>query len=212
MPFIDCYNVVVHQSLGLATMINVFQVERLTSGWNAPDIREAFIDTVYLDWAPCVHTTLGFDSIDTVSLSNPADFEVGFHIGMTGTHEDVVGPGLVAASIRFNRLLTNMRHGYKRISGLSEDAYTGNAFTGDFLVLLSQLATTLIGVWSKTTPAFDICGLRVVKRVLVPAGGGHGAYYRMPESEEEYVAYHPTSFYLDPYVSSQVSRKVRSGA
>jgi len=209
MAFTDAYQVRIHQTFGQLDLLNVVHVERVAAEIRANDVREAFIDDVLPSWKACVLDDISFTTIDCVSLADPEDFEVGFAINQTGNGSGLVGPGLVAASIRYNRTRRDVRHGYTRIGGIAEESYTGQQFIAGYITDLTTLGNKMISTWFKRTPDVSTCFLVVVKRVLEPATATHKEYYRLPETSGEYVAYRPASVFISPYVTSQVSRKLR---
>lgn len=207
MPFGDAYTVRVHQTYSSIDMLNVFQVEKLEAGFTAQDVREAFIDTIVPLWKPLVNNIVTITTMDVLSLSDPEDFEVGFPVGQGGTNAGDATAALLAFSIRYNRTRRDVRHGYTRISGLNDDDHNQNAIVASYKLVIEDLADALVGTWAKLTPAANVCVLHVVKRVFVPATSEHRAYYRLPETSGEYVSYHPNTYFINPAVTSQASRK-----
>lgn len=207
MAFSDAYQVLVHYNYIGVVGLNAFTVEKVDAGLTAQDVREAYIDSIVPLWREIVHDTCTITTMDVISLAEPTDFEFGFPVNISGDGTGAQLASHAAVSIRYNRTRRDVRHGYSRFFGIQEDSITGNNLNGGFITQVQALATALISTWNKDTPFAAVCNLHVVKRVFVPATEEHGAYYRLPQNSSEYISYRPTTFFINPFISSQVSRK-----
>lgn len=209
MAWEDAYRIVIHQLYGNTQVINAFTVERTAPTFAAANVRNAFKTSILPLWQDCVLQDLDFITMDTISLSDPTDFDVGHLLSVSGNGTGLPGPGFVAATLIWTRTRTDVRNGSMRIGGIAEESYNGDLFTAGYILDLAALAEAFVTPWVAADPLVPICALSVTKRVVVPATSTHGKYYRLPETEGEYVAYLPTSYQVKTGVSSQVSRKLR---
>lgn len=102
-----------------------------------------------------------------------------------------------------------MKNGQKRWVAGSETEMSGNDWITGFLVDLDVLAQAVIANWiDDAAPGVPVANFCIVQRVCKtapspPCVGG----YRLPEDQEEYISYFPTSYIVRDTIRSQVSRK-----
>lgn len=145
-------------------------------------------------------------SVEAQSLGDFADFYTRVLTGAVGGWtSDCLSP-FTAVNFTLRTASREVRPGSKRIGGLpdSTSLYTNGQVTeSEQLSNLEDIRLAMAGVITAAGAEYTPI---IIKRIFVPAGGDHGPYYRLPETDGELV-YFPVSVALvNPILTHQTSR------
>lgn len=203
MAIADIYECRVSGNIFLVPFNLVFHVVRANAGFGALEVTDACADTVLPDLLPVSTSDAIYQEISAYSLGDATDFWTRPLGSTAGTHTGDAFSPFATYSIRFNRMRTDMHHGYKRIPGVDEASVTDGVLTQGTVTLLQTAAASIVGNWEQAeNPGTNVCNYVVVKRVLVSEGK-----YRLPKTDGELITYQPTGYAILNAVTTQNSRK-----
>lgn len=211
MALADVYELRLSGTFDGRNNISVFHAQRTSGAHDADVVGQAFIDTVLSSIAAAQHTAFAYVNLEVKSLGDPLDFALFNVSAFTGS---VVGdplPGFNACAIQFFRTRTDMNHGFKRFSGLTEPDVSASTVQPAQITRMNTIGTNLVSAWDQTSPPLsDVANYVIVKRICDETDPvtGKCLQYRLPISDVELVLYIPTTFASLTKVRSQVSRKV----
>lgn len=208
MALSDFYEVIQTLTLQGVEMKNVFHVMKLSPGFTAVDIARAYNETVPPLAAPFMSDAVTMTSLEVRCLDNPLDFGT-FNVGVPGGDTNPLVSRFVAYGVRFNRLRSDMRHGYKRWPGVTELGIQNGAVTAGYITLLNALNDALVATWYSIIPVnpTNICQYVIIKRVFDETTNPGSPFYRLPINDSELVFYRPLTYQTAAAVTSQNSRK-----
>lgn len=162
-----------------------------------------FNQNILVDIVRVFHNSSVVHTLETLNLFNVAEFEE-LTIATTGTETGPSGPSFVAVGFRSNRVVRNIRRGYKRFGPVAEDIIAGNSYDPTKAGTIQDIDNALGEILQDTVGGWDFVPI-VVKRVKESDGAG-GFTYRLPlvETEAEWANATSWEFYA---VTTQNSRK-----
>lgn len=203
----DVYQIIVRQAYGSTKVDNVFYYNTVDSGGSAADLRDAFLTTM----APAIRqlqaSFFTWQSIDTMSLGNEADFEK-YPVTLAGLagSGDVL-PIFNAVGFTLNPVTRAVRPGSKRIAGLleavvTEGVITEPTFVANVEALRIKFDDVLVGSDASYQPVI------VKRKKTLIAGTVPPQYkYELPKAGDPLVLGLVKSATSNLKVTSQVSRK-----
>ena len=181
----------------------------------ASDLIDGFIIRVMLGTVsgglagPLFSELLTYNEIEVYNLDEPTAFELR-PINYEGDATFPASPSYVAVGYQTNKPRRDVRRGFKRLAGITEDGHTNNAVTTAQLPtwqLIGDDMASPLPTGALTGVVFSPC---VIKRVKYTNSKG-GISYRFPEPGELPVTYTITSYQVQPSITTQVSRKLGHG-
>ncbi len=209
MAFVDLYEVKDVQSFGTVEILNVWHVEKVSPGFTAATILEAYEDTILTPLLPMQNDGLTHTILEARSLSDPLDFSTRVPSPNVGTRVGQSLSNFEAIGLRLNRERTDMDSGQKRFQIGDEGDLNGNLWQAPILALAATLGAAMVSQWETVAaPGTPVCDYVIIKRICKtspspPCVGG----YRLPLSTDPLTLYRPLTFVVDTFVTSQVSRK-----
>jgi len=209
----DWYEVRHRQFFASREILNVYHALRSGPAFTAADVAQAFIDTILPLVEAIEGTTVSGLSLVVTNLGNATDFQ---EVDISTSQGTLVGQlyaPFVAPRIQFFRERTDMKHGWKRYTGATEDVLSGEAITISYQAALQALADAIIGDWEEASaPGVTVANFGIIARVCAEfSGAGVCLSYRLPENDAELEFYLPTSAQARTVVGSQNTRKAGVG-
>lgn len=207
MALVDMFELKFTQAYGsIQDVLNVFHFLRHGDTVLAEDIGDAFIAQIVPLINDLQTASLDNVSVEVQSLADPFNFHTQ---AVTGVG-DVAGdryPTFSAFQLKFPRLRSDMRHGFKRIAGPVETGINGEVLGAAFVATLQALGDRLVQPLVRVgAPGTTIASYVIIKRIPYVTSGGKNAY-RLPIDDTELAYYAPTSAIASELVTSQVSRR-----
>jgi hypothetical protein len=201
MALVDMWEVRVRQSYpGAGDIMNVFHMRALTPPGDAEDVCDKCIQ-FYIPVAKAMQS-LQLHYVDVVAMNLRDRFKVATvdastHVGQMGGE---YLPHFMAYSFITQRESNDVRHGYKRLAGVSEEAIVNGQPTALFRSLLTDMENELKGTWGGT---FE---WHIIKRIKYTPTGKTIPRWRLPQNDSELVSYKVLSA---PYhgITTQNTRK-----
>lgn len=138
------YQLLLHQTIGANTLLNNFwYTQTVGQDDKAVELSLAFDGVVMGLIAPVQHINISYIDIEVKAIFGAA-LEV--HKTPTIPAGQLVGavlPAFIAASIQLQRSSTELRSGWKRFSGVTEEVTQSPGFTPAYLTTVGNLATQL---------------------------------------------------------------------
>lgn len=187
--------------------LGVYHGLRVAGGFDATNVSQAFSDHTIPELTAFTHSDVAFNIITCTNLGDPTDFAI---LSLGG------GPGLAGGEgmpvhdcfkVQFLRQRTDMRHGWKRLVGMSEGAQASGVVLAPTVVLIDLWAAALLDSWEEAAaPGVDVANYVIVKRIKFVDPVDGKTKYRMPETDGELVTYQPVNHVIGA-VSTQNTRK-----
>lgn len=203
------YQLQVKQTLFGQSIENVFFYASQDENGSAEDLRAAFLSSMAIPMRALQSGQVSWQEIDTYSLGDLSDFEKFPQVvaGTAGNGDTL--PAHDAVSFTLNPATRIVRPGGKRIAGILEDVVQQGVFTepgyvGSIEAFRIKLDDALVGTEATYDPV-------IVKRIktAIPDTLPQKYKYELPKPGDTLVVGLVKSATVDPYVSSQVSRKRR---
>lgn len=213
MALVDWYELRHGQTLAGQQLLNVYHAQRLGGLITAFEIATAFIDWVLPFVLALESVNVAGTTLVVQNLGTPTDF-VEFNIAATvGTLTGEVEPTFVAPRAQFLRERTDMKHGWKRIPGVTELHVTTNSLSAAYITALQNYASQVVLPWeTAASPGVDVARFGVIARVCAEFDAlGVCISYRLPENDGELQFYLPDQGLARTTVGSQTTRKLGSG-
>ena len=191
------------------TALNVFHYRDLTGNVTSELLNDEFAVVMVPLIQAAMHNTVTLVQTETRNVFDPLDFHVKV-LSVTGSitgASSVLLPSWFAASMRMNRQRIDMRHGYKRFTGIVEGSVQGNAWniTEPQVTALVALAGQLNLPLDVDADVLDDAQPVVVKRIKYTTAAGKTAY-RLPQNQGEFAYFDVTTATLLP-PTTQDTRK-----
>lgn len=212
MALIDMYEILHNYTVGATNYLNVYQVERANAGELAGTINVGFLDQVL----PIVRLfqDTAVDNKNTVirNLGDSLDFGEFNLSPAPGLRTGVETADFLAGGVKFPRLRSDMKSGFKRYGPLNEGDTDGNNLVPATVTLLNNIGAACVADWTDPGDSHVICRFVIIKRIctITPPVGEPCPQYRLPETDGELLFYTPSQGVALSTVRSQVSRRVRA--
>lgn len=212
MAIIDIYNILHKHHIGTTQLLNVYQVERANSGEVAGGISDGFQNSILPTLRLFQDNQVINDSLEILNLGTPTDFGSFSLSAAAGLRAGVETSDFLAGQVKFPRLRSDMKAGFKRYGPINETDMNGNQLAAATVTLLDNIGAAIVGNWLSSIDSHIICNFIIVKRVCTtsPPEGTPCPQYRLPETDGELVFYQPTQGSGMSSVRSQVSRRTRA--
>jgi len=203
------YNIVHDMTNQSQNVLNVYQVERANAGETAGSISDGFQTSIL----PILRLfqTVGVvnNELRIFNLGDPLDFGTFTLSAAAGLRAIAQSPSFQAGEIKFPSINRDVRHGFKRFCGVSEDDVTAGVLVAAAITLLDNIGDAMIGNWLSSVDSHIICNFVIVKRICttVPPPGSPCPSYRLPEIGDTLTFYTPTNRITLTTARSQVSRR-----
>lgn len=151
----DLYQVILSQSIGNNTMQNVFWYVDMSSGTgSAIGVWNAFDSDIMPILAPRQHSNVNYDSLTVIPVFDDGLEYTAVPSTTAGTQVGTPLPAFMVASIRLARSSRELRSGWKRFSGITEDIVSSPGFTTTYMTGLQTLADALAGDIDNAGPTY----------------------------------------------------------
>jgi len=212
MALNDMYNILHKHTIAGTTLLNVYQVERANAGETAGAISDAFQNSILPTLRLWQHTSIVNNELVILNLGDALDFGSFPLSSAAGLKAGSVASDFNAGSVKFNRLRSDMKNGFKRFAGVTEGEIAVNDLTAPAVILLDNIGTVMVANWLASADSHIVCNFVIIKRVCTttPAEGDPCPQYRLPIIGDPLIFYTPTSGVGLASVRSQVSRRVRA--
>jgi len=208
----DLFEVLHKHSIGQTQLLNVYQVERANSGENAATVSDGFQNDILPVLRLFQDNQVVNDSLEIRNLGDALDFG-SFSLGSApGLRAGTETSDFMAGSVKFPRLRSDMKAGFKRYGPINEGDMDGNDLVAATITLLNNIGAALVADWTSSIDSHVICNFIIIKRVcdVVVPEGTPCPQYRLPKPPEVPVFYTPTQGLALATVRSQVSRRIRA--
>lgn len=209
---VDMYEVLHKHHIGQTQLLNVYHCERANSGELAGSISDAFQNSVLPTIRLFQDTAVVNDSLEIRNLDEATDFGSFSLTAALGLRAGTETSDFLAGQVKFPRLRSDMKAGFKRYGPINEADMTGNDLVVGTVTLLSNIGDALVDDWLATSDSHIVCNFVIIKRVcdVVVPEGDPCPQYRLPKTDEELTFYTPLQGIGMGTVRSQVSRRTRA--
>lgn len=191
-------------------ILNIYQAERANSGEDAQTVADSYANDILPVIRLLQPDSVANIDLDVKNLDNPTDFHVQSLSSAAGLRSGLELASFNAAEIRFPRLRTDMRNGFKRFVGLLETDVANQDIQAPALALIQDIADAIVADWTSSIDSHVVAHYVIIKRVctvIVPEGDPCPSY-RLPETDGELVFYQPIEGAALTSTRTQVSRRV----
>lgn len=204
------YDIVHDMTLRGQNVLNAYQVERANAGEGAGSISDAFQNSILPIVRLWQNDNVVNNEIRIRNLGDPLDFGTFTLAAAAGLRVGATSPSFVSGGIKFNRLRSDMKSGFKRFAGAEEGDYVEGVLSAAALVLLTNMGNAIIGNWLSSIDSHIVCNYVIIKRICTttPPPGDPCPSYRLPTPTDTLTFYTPSSFVNSTNIRSQVSRRV----
>lgn len=202
----DIYQVKDFQVMYGQEILNVYFYRDIDGLQDWELVSQGFVGEVLSNVKDIQHPSVTHTRLEVENLFDPTDFGTSSP-NIAGTLAGAVMAEFIAASYRFDRQRRDMRHGYKRVVGMTEELVSGTSFDQGnvnfpkFSALLSHFKNNL----SNSGVTGVNCEPVVIARVPYVTSGGKQSY-RLPLSQSE-LTYYPITSVTLLGVTTQNTRK-----
>src|SRR5262245_22332870 len=188
MPLNEYWEVRIRQAyVGAGDIMNVFHLKSTNPSVDEDDVADAAIATG-VPLAKAVQSTQ-LHYIDVVAQNLSEHFKVATvdasaHVGSVGGE---YLPVWVAWEFISERTTNDIRHGYKRWAGVSEDSITNSIPSAITKTALDALAAAMAGSWAG---GYE---WHIIKRIKYTPPGKSTPRWRLPQPDAELVPSHITN-------------------
>jgi len=212
MALADMFEILHKHHIGSTNLLNVYHCLRANPGEQAADISNGFQFSVMPSLRLFQDTQVVNDSLEIRNLDDPLDFGSFILVADPGLRVGTETSDFLAGQVKFPRLRSDMKAGFKRYGPINEADMSGNDLVAGTITLLDNIGAALVGNWLSAIDAHQIANFVIIKRVCTttPAPGDPCPQYRLPETDGELVFYQPAQGVGMSTVRSQVSRRTRA--
>lgn len=212
MALIDMYEVLHKHHIGTTQLLNVYQALRANSGETAGSVSDAFQNDILPVIRLFQDSQVINDSLEIRNLDDPTDFGSFSLSAALGLRGGIETSDFLAGSVKFPRLRSDMKAGFKRYGPINEADMDGNDMLAATVTLLSNIGAALVADWKSSIDAHVVANFVIIKRICdtTPPPGDPCPQYRLPETDLELVFYQPAQGIGMTTVRSQVSRRIRA--
>lgn len=191
-------------------VLNVYHAERASTAFDAGDVALAFFDSVLVHVRALQSAQINHTRILCQNLGDPLDFDELALTGQVGgipVTSDML-PFFVAPRVQFLRDRTDMRHGWKRIVGITEEHINNNNVGGSYGGFLTTYGQAVVDPWElASNPGVTVAQFGVILRICAEFdAAGVCLNYRLPENDAELQFYKPQQFIARATVGHQTTR------
>lgn len=212
MALIDMYEILHKHHIGTTQLLNVYHCVRANSGEVAGSISDGWQNTLITIIRTFQDTAVVNDSIEVRNLGDPTDFGSFSLTGALGLRIGLETSDFLCGQVKFPRLRSDMKAGFKRYGPINENDMTGNTLLAGTVTLLDNIGTAIVGDWLSSIDSHIIANFVIIKRICdtTPPPGDPCPQYRLPVIDAELVFYQPQQGIGMDTVRSQVSRRIRA--
>lgn len=184
MALDDMWEVRINQTYpGAGDVMNVFHVNALSTMTDATVVNEIVIGTLLPVWKGLVSNQLRFANVISMNLEDR--FKVAT-TDVTNVVGEIAGeylPKFMAYSFIVARETNDVRHGFKRFCGVSEDLLASGTLTPNGITRAASLSTFLVSSWN------SVLDWHIVKRIKYTPPGKTTPRWRLPQTDAELKSY-----------------------
>lgn len=210
----DIFQLKVYQDYAgrIKECLNVYFYRQIAAGGDAKDLIDAFMLLNDPDIRAFQCDIIRTSVVECLNLFNVTDFYTDDFTSeaLVGAHSGECLPVHDTVTFRFLRTSRDIRHGYKRYSGITESAGANGIITAADIILElnTARANLLADLVGEGTNAYEPV---IVKRIRIEPDPPEfpRVRYRLPLTAEEAEYSRPTTASVNLYVTTQDTRKIR---